>query len=97
MAHHPRPHFARHDSVNLSMTPNLANSFIDNMKSHRTLRRQFLAAVSAGLAGVVSPWSILAVDHENLIGSISKVILLRGRDGSGPTWFHPRACMVPGT
>ena len=22
--------------------------------------------------------------------------LLKGRDGSGPTWFHPKICMVPG-
>jgi len=31
-----------------------------------------------------------------LIASIEKVVLRRGRDGSGPTWFHPRACIVPG-
>ncbi|HJN15881.1 MAG TPA: exo-alpha-sialidase, partial [Armatimonadota bacterium] len=30
-----------------------------------------------------------------LIESIEKITLRRGRDGSGPTWFHPRACMVP--
>jgi hypothetical protein len=30
-----------------------------------------------------------------LIRSIEKVVLRRGRDGSGPTWFHPRACMLP--
>lgn len=29
------------------------------------------------------------------IASIEKVTLLRGRDGTGPTWFHPRACMIP--
>lgn len=32
----------------------------------------------------------------SLIASIEKVVLRRGRDGSGRTWFHPRACMVPG-
>ena len=32
----------------------------------------------------------------SLIASIQKVVLRRGRDGNGPTWFHPRACMVPG-
>jgi len=31
-----------------------------------------------------------------LIASVEKVTLRRGRDGSGPTWFHPRACMIPG-
>jgi hypothetical protein len=65
------------------------------MESHSTYRREFLAAVSASLAGVVLPRSVPAVEQDNLIGSISKVTLRRGRDGSGPTWFHPRACMVP--
>ena len=32
----------------------------------------------------------------NLIRSITKVTVRRNRDGSGTTWFHPRACMVPG-
>ena len=31
-----------------------------------------------------------------LLASIEKVVLRRGRDGSGPTWFHPRTCMLPG-
>ncbi|MFV1966148.1 MAG: sialidase family protein [Pirellulaceae bacterium] len=34
-------------------------------------------------------------DHD-LIQSITKVTVGRNRDGSGTTWFHPRACMVPG-
>ena len=33
---------------------------------------------------------------DGLIKSITKVTLRRNRDGSGTTWFHPRACMVPG-
>jgi len=38
-----------------------------------------------------------AADDASLLGaSIEKVVLRRGRDGSGPTWFHPRACLVPG-
>ncbi|MCX7827239.1 MAG: exo-alpha-sialidase, partial [Verrucomicrobiae bacterium] len=37
-----------------------------------------------------------ADDASSLVASIEKVVLRRGRDGSGPTWFHPRACMVPG-
>ena len=32
---------------------------------------------------------------ESLIRSITRETILRGRDGSGPTWFHPRACMIP--
>lgn len=31
----------------------------------------------------------------NLIKTITKVTLRRNRDGSGTTWFHPRACMIP--
>ncbi len=32
----------------------------------------------------------------DLIKSITKVTLRRNRDGLGTTWFHPRACMMPG-
>ncbi|WP_153555361.1 sialidase family protein [Roseimaritima sediminicola] len=31
-----------------------------------------------------------------LVASITKQTLWQNRDGSGRTWFHPRACMVPG-
>ncbi len=31
-----------------------------------------------------------------LIRTITKVTLRRNRDGSGTTWFHPRACLIPG-
>ncbi len=31
-----------------------------------------------------------------LIRSISKETIRRNRDGSAVTWFHPRACMMPG-
>ncbi len=37
-----------------------------------------------------------ATADEPLIGSISKETLWRNRDGKGHTWFHPRACMMPG-
>lgn len=33
---------------------------------------------------------------EPLIASISKETLWKNRDGKSKTWFHPRACMVPG-
>ena len=32
-----------------------------------------------------------------LIASISKETLWSNRDGKGKTWFHPRACMIPGS
>ncbi len=31
-----------------------------------------------------------------LIADITKETLWRNRDGNGKTWFHPRACVVPG-
>jgi len=41
-------------------------------------------------------WAPLAVEAEEgtLIESITKQTLRRNRDGSGTTWFHPRACMI---
>ena len=36
-----------------------------------------------------------AEPESSLIASIEKETVLRGRDGKGPTWFHPRACVVP--
>ena len=61
----------------------------------KTSRRSFLyhvgtAAAVAGLTGNAD-----AAERTNLIGGIEKVTLRRGRDGSGPTWFHPRARVVP--
>ena len=29
------------------------------------------------------------------IADIQKLVLRRGRDSRGPTWFNPRACMIP--
>ena len=38
----------------------------------------------------------LTMAEEPLIASISKETLWRNRDGKNHTWFHPRACMMPG-
>ncbi|MEZ6091168.1 MAG: sialidase family protein [Pirellulaceae bacterium] len=38
----------------------------------------------------------LASGQQPMIASITKQTLWRNRDGEGETWFHPRACMVPG-
>ena len=57
-------------------------------------RRHFLGTLGAGVAATQLPG--LAAGPASLIASIEKVTLRRGRDGSGPTWFHPRACVVPG-
>jgi len=51
------------------------------------------AAVGAG-ATATGP-SCPASEPKGLIADIEKVTLRRGRDGGGPTWFHPRACVVP--
>ena len=40
--------------------------------------------------------SICQAEDKPLIESISKHTLWSNRDGSGITWFHPRACMMPG-
>lgn len=56
-------------------------------------RRDFLATVSAGMACTAA--TSRAEDARGLIGDIEKITLRRGRDGSGPTWFHPRACVIP--
>jgi hypothetical protein len=65
-----------------------------------TSRRAFLARSSlsaAALALAQRTERLVAADSSSpLIASIEKVVLRRGRTGDGPTWFHPRACMVPG-
>lgn len=57
-------------------------------------RRTFLTGAAAS-CGAIATGELRATQGDP-IASIEKVTLLRGRDGSGPTWFHPRACMVPG-
>ena len=60
-----------------------------------TSRRDFLAGLSAGLAGAALCRSVASAHRGSLVASIERETLFHGRDGSGPTWFHPRACMVP--
>ncbi len=64
------------------------------MNRSQSSRRDFLAAL--GTAAATARLPSHAAEPPSLITSIEKVTLRRGRDGSGPTWFHPRACMVPG-
>lgn len=61
--------------------------------STRLHRRGFTAVIGASCLG--GAWSIGEDTTGSLVASIEKVTLRRGRDGSEPTWFHPRACMVP--
>lgn len=62
----------------------------------QTTRRVFLQSsavmTAAPLASIVSA----AVPKRSLIDSITKVSLEQNRDGKSETWFHPRACIVPG-
>lgn len=44
---------------------------------------------------LIAPCNILLATVEALIASIEKETIWRNRDGSGTTWFHPRACMMP--
>jgi len=60
-----------------------------------TSRREFLGAAGIGLTGAALARLAGAAQETSLIAGIEKVTLRRGRDGSGPTWFHPRACIVP--
>jgi hypothetical protein len=57
-------------------------------------RRNLLAAVVTA-ALFSSPHAPTAA-AEPLIESISKETLWQNRDGKSRTWFHPRACMMPG-
>jgi hypothetical protein len=57
-------------------------------------RRAFLHSLGTSVA--VSMLSGAASRMSDLITGMEKVTLRRGRDGSGPTWFHPKACVVPG-
>ena len=62
-------------------------------------RRAVLAGGLGALAATALDGRVAAAagaeNPDTLVASIEKVTLRRGRDGSGPTWFHPRATMVP--
>lgn len=57
-------------------------------------RRQFLRL--AGLAPIAVACGSEAKGASDFVSSITREVVLHGRDGSGPTWFHPRACRLPG-
>ena len=56
-------------------------------------RRGFL--VGGVAASLVSP--LWGDTSESLIRSITKETLWKNRDGKSLTWFHPRACVIPGS
>ncbi|MEO6244642.1 MAG: sialidase family protein [Opitutaceae bacterium] len=57
-------------------------------------RRHFTATLATGAAALAL--RSRAAEPTGLIARIEKTTVLRGREGAGPTWFHPRACLVPG-
>lgn len=56
-------------------------------------RRCFIAAGLTTLLGGAT--RVSAADPSGLIASTEMITLRRGGVGSGPTWFHPRCCLVP--
>ena len=67
-------------------------------------RRHFLcSAATVSLAASVGFSTPKAVANfsgrpcNSLISSITKETIRKNRDGLKKTWFHPRACMIPGT
>lgn len=56
-------------------------------------RRRFIQQTTTGLCA--TPFAA-AQQAAGLIASIEKITLKRGLDGSGPSWFHPRPCVIPG-
>jgi len=69
---------------------------IANMTNRRAFLGRALGATAALTLTHDAGRLFAAETAPPLIASIEKVVLRRGRAGSGPTWFHPRACMVPG-
>jgi len=55
-------------------------------------RRRFIQQAAAG---VCAANFASAQSASSLIDSIEKITLKQGRDGSGPSWFHPRPCVIP--
>lgn len=85
---------------------NLANEHPDRAKKMLKCLKEWYAETQETAAPQPGGWLAEKPDdnaatteraNADLIQSITKVTLRRNRDGLGTTWFHPRACMVPGT
>ena len=60
-------------------------------------RRRFLAMAGWAAGSLWRTPGVRASERDDaLVASITKHTLRRNRDGGGTTWFHPRACMMPG-
>jgi hypothetical protein len=70
---------------------------------HVSTRREFLAAGAGLLAGTITTdlmaeeggSSSQAAGPTGLVKGVERSIIWNGRS-AGATWFHPRACMIPG-
>jgi len=64
-------------------------------------RRKFLRSslgVTAALVLSADKRRLFATDSSRpLVRSVERIVLRSSLHGGGPTWFHPRACMVPGS
>ncbi len=67
---------------------------IENDIAHEVHRQIELQSTHVTTAN--EPPSASISSETPLIASISKETLWRNRDGRSQTWFHPRACMMPG-
>ncbi len=56
-------------------------------------RRHFLAGTTGSL---LASCHLSAAQPSDLLKQIETQTLWRNRDGKSTTWFHPRACLVPG-
>lgn len=59
-------------------------------------RRRFLQQGLCATAGIALAPAATRAAEAGGIRSIEKIVL-RPADAEGPCWFHPRACMIPGT
>lgn len=70
------------------------------MDANKKLRQMTMATahrlVSVIACSLVTWMTTVVIAEQPLIASISKETLWRNRDDKGKTWFHPRACMMPG-
>lgn len=60
-------------------------------------RREFIGVTGGGLLAALPSVSLSQENASDLIQGITQSTISRNRDGKSTTWFHPRACMMPGT
>ena len=85
------------DSTNILLLPFMSYRTKDGFMLTDGLslisRRRVLTYSGASLLG--ASVGVRAAEPDPLVKSIEKFTLQRGRTGNDPTWFHPRACLVP--